>query len=156
IGYLLDDSAQDGTRGGSPPARFHGIDALGDFEVPRAQTMMRREMQVLAIEAKNMAELRLAQPGRAFCDRVENRLGIVRRAGDDPQDLAGRGLLFERFRKRFLDCQAGRTLPRLRFAPATRRRARPGFDWRRALTCLPPWHLPGSPTESLATRRLGD
>ncbi len=41
---------------------------------------------------------------RSFRDRFEHRLDIGRRAGDDTEDLAGRGLLFQGF------CQLARAV----------------------------------------------
>ena len=51
----------------------------------------------LAVETEDGAVERIAQPGGALGDGVEHGLDVGRRSRDHPQDLAGRGLLLERF-----------------------------------------------------------
>jgi hypothetical protein len=53
-------------------------------------------MNQLAVEPIDGAEERAAQPHGALDDGVEDRLHVGRRAADDAQDLARRGLLLER------------------------------------------------------------
>ena len=54
----------------------------------------------VAIDREQPAEIRFAEPHRLFEHRVEDRLKLARRGVDDRQDLGGRGLLLQRFRKR--------------------------------------------------------
>ena len=62
----------------------------------RRLTVMRDQVDQLAVEPEDVAKSRAAEPHRALGDRVEDRLDIGRRARS-PQDLARRRLLLERF-----------------------------------------------------------
>src|SRR5262249_37749305 len=68
---------------------------------------------LLAVEAPNVAESRLAQPSSAFEHRLEYRRKVAGRGIDDAQYPGGRGLLSERLVAR------GRALIQLskRFVP---------------------------------------
>ena len=44
----------------------------------------------------NHSVIALAQPRGVFCDHIQHRLDIRRRAGDDAQDFTRRGLLLQR------------------------------------------------------------
>ena len=57
--------------------------------------MPRHHAQVLTFEAEDHRICRPAHPGGALGDGIHHRLQIGRRAGDDPQDLRGGGLLLE-------------------------------------------------------------
>src|SRR5262249_9442926 len=50
---------------------------------------------LLTVEAPHEAIQSAAEPHSALHDRVEDRLDVGRRAGDDPEDLAGGGPLLE-------------------------------------------------------------
>jgi hypothetical protein len=56
---------------------------------------MSREVQQLAIEPVSGTVRPIAQSHGASHDRVEDRLDVRRRARDDPEDLARRGLLLQ-------------------------------------------------------------
>ena len=53
------------------------------------------QVQQLAVKPADHTVGRIAEPHRASGDRVEHRLAVGRRAGDDPQDLARGRLLVE-------------------------------------------------------------
>src|SRR5262249_1845837 len=55
----------------------------------------RSEVDLLAVEPSDRAAVRVEKPDRALTNRVEHRCEIGRRAGNDLQDLARRGLLLE-------------------------------------------------------------
>ena len=80
---------------GAPPIRrdrkrpAEGLDALG------GEAVVGHEVEQRPVEPEEVAELGLAELRRAPGDRVEDRLDVGRRARDDAQDLAGRGLLLE-------------------------------------------------------------
>jgi hypothetical protein len=57
-----------------------------------------------AVEQVDDADAAVTEPDGALNDRVEHGLNIGRRAGDDPQDLACRGLLFLRFSQIAVAC----------------------------------------------------
>src|SRR5262249_16084817 len=78
------------------PARRHGTAALHCLDALGPEPIVGYEVEKLPVEPKEVAELSLAESPRALRDRVEHRLDVRRRAGDHPQDLAGRGLLLER------------------------------------------------------------
>ena len=60
----------------------------------RDQPLYRYSLKDVTIEAKNHGVLRVTQPRRIFGHRIQHRLKIGRRPGDDAQDLArGRLLL---------------------------------------------------------------
>ncbi len=63
-----------------------------------------------AVDAVDLRVIGLAEPRSAVSDGVEHRLHVGRRAGDDTQDLAGRGLLLERLGQRLLQARALRPL----------------------------------------------
>ena len=65
---------------------------------------MRHEVEELAVEPVDKAELALAEPRRALRNHVEYRLDGGRRAADDIEHLAGRGLVLQ---------SLGQLLPRL-------------------------------------------
>jgi hypothetical protein len=56
--------------------------------------VVRHEVEELAVELVDKAELALAKPRRALGNHVEHRLDVGRRAADDVEHLAGRGLVF--------------------------------------------------------------
>ena len=53
------------------------------------------EVNELAIETEDRAEFARAQAERVAGNHLEHRLGVRGRARDDPEDLAGGGLLLE-------------------------------------------------------------
>ena len=61
----------------------------------RANMRVGDQVQQLAVEPADHTVGRIAEPHRASGDRVEDRLDVGGRAGDDPQDLAGGRLLLE-------------------------------------------------------------
>ena len=87
----------------------------------RGQPVVRHEVEALAVEPVDEAELGLAEPRRAPGERVENWLDVCRRARDDPQDLAGRRLLLQRLRSAH-----DSALAPPRRGPRSRRRPPPG------------------------------
>ncbi len=91
-----DASLQDGAAGRGAAGGRGGPRGPGRRERRGPQPVMGHEVQDLPVEAEDEAHLGLAEPGRAVRDRVEDRLDVGGRARDDPQDLAGRGLLLER------------------------------------------------------------
>src|SRR5262245_36411677 len=50
----------------------------------------------ICLDAKNYSILSFTQPGRIFCDYVQHRLNVGRRAGNDAQDFTCRRLLLQR------------------------------------------------------------
>src|SRR5215472_769702 len=56
----------------------------------------RRKLQKIAIVQEDYAKHGLAQARGALNNRIEHRLGICRRSGDDVKHLARRSLMFER------------------------------------------------------------
>src|SRR5262245_8865711 len=70
---------------------------LEPLQVVRSRPITRAESKLLsALVEPEVCQLRFAERGRTLENRIEHRLRVRRRAGDDPQDLAGRRLLFER------------------------------------------------------------
>ena len=69
----------------------------GEFahRTDRNRAVVGDEHEAVTIAAAHRGIERLAQAGRALDDRVEHRLDVGRRARDDPEDLAGRGLLLQ-------------------------------------------------------------
>ena len=51
----------------------------------------------LTVDAPDLRIVCVAQPRRILRDRIQHRLNIRRRAGDDAQDFARRRLLLQRF-----------------------------------------------------------
>jgi len=78
--------------------------------------MVGHEVKELAIELEDVAELRLAEPRRALRDCVEHGLDVGRRARDDAEDLAGRGLLLQRLRQALFELATRRGFVRQRLA----------------------------------------
>jgi hypothetical protein len=68
---------------------MYGIEAF------RREPVMRHEVKQPPVEPKEKAELALAEACRAMRDGVKHRLDVGRRARDDAQDLARRGLLLK-------------------------------------------------------------
>ena len=73
----------------------------------------RCKMNELPVEAEHVTELSIAEPRRALRDRIEHRLDIGRRAADDVEHLARRGLVFERFLQLALARLLGLEQPRV-------------------------------------------
>ena len=89
----------DGARKDRPPrdlraARAHWVRAPQDLE-HLGGDVVRRQMQLLAIEPMQDTEACVAQLLGASDDRIEHRLDVGRRAADDPQDVGRRGLLLQ-------------------------------------------------------------
>ena len=89
----------DGTSKDRPPrdlraARAHRVRAPQDLE-HLGGDVVRRQMQLLAIEPMQDTEACVAQLLGASDDRIEHRLDVGRRAADDPQDVGCRGLLLQ-------------------------------------------------------------
>jgi hypothetical protein len=97
VGNVLHDSGPHGpARGASPVCRRRiraavGLDRLG------RQAVVRNEVEVPSVKAKDGAELGVTQLLGTPGDGVEDGLNVGRRAGDDPQDLAGGRLLLQGF-----------------------------------------------------------
>ena len=66
------------------------------LEADRREIVVGRDVHQGAVVPEDECEGRSAEPDSAAGDRVEDRLGVGRRAGDDAQDLPGRRLLLER------------------------------------------------------------
>src|SRR5271167_1765086 len=62
----------------------------------RGDTVHRDRMKMVAVDPRQAAESRLAEPQRSFEHRVEHRGEVAGRRIDDLQDLGGRGLLLQR------------------------------------------------------------
>ncbi len=62
-----------------------------------AGSRYRHEMEQRAVKREHVRRVGVAQFQRGGRDRVEHRLSVGRRAREDAQDLAGGGLLLERF-----------------------------------------------------------
>ena len=62
----------------------------------RDRTVVRVRPQILAVEAEDGRVRGCAEAGRALDDRLQDRLEVRGRRADDPQDLGGGRLLFER------------------------------------------------------------
>jgi hypothetical protein len=65
---------------------------------------VRHEVEELAVEPVDKAELALTEPRRTFRNHVEYWLDVGRRAADDVEHLAGRGLVLK---------SLGQLIPRL-------------------------------------------
>jgi hypothetical protein len=83
-------------------ASAHGSALEGDV-AGRQRAVVSDEPEGIPIDAEDDDIEGLTQPGRAPRDAVEDRLHVGGRARDDPQDLAGRGLLLERFGQAVLE-----------------------------------------------------
>src|SRR5215813_15309246 len=64
---------------------------------PPDRSVMHREVELFPLPQHDHRIVGFAEPHRAPGDGVEDRLDVGRRAGDDPQDLAGRRLLLQGF-----------------------------------------------------------
>jgi hypothetical protein len=110
---------------------------------------VRHEVEELAVEPVDKAELALAEPRRALGNHVEHRLDVGRRAADDVEHLAGRGLVFKSLGQlltRLLQfaCESGNLLLEVGGRYARRRRFA-GFRPCR----VPPLHRPSTSTGPL-------
>ena len=88
--------------GGPDGAGRHGLRrpvATGTRAAPLqslgGDAVQRGQVDQLAIDSRDAAEVGAAQSRRALADDVEDRLDVGRGARDHPQDLAGRRLLLE-------------------------------------------------------------
>src|SRR5262245_17737092 len=68
----------------APPAWRRGIRASVHLEHLGGEAVVRHEVEELAVEPVDKAELALTEPRRALGNHVEHRLGVHRRATDDP------------------------------------------------------------------------
>jgi hypothetical protein len=69
---------------------------LEPLQVVRSRPITRAESKLLsALVEPEVCQLRFAERGRTLENRIEHRLQVRRRAGDDPQDLAGPRLLLQ-------------------------------------------------------------
>src|SRR5262249_19199782 len=59
------------------------------------KAVVRHEMEELAVEPVDKAELAHAEPRRAFGNHVEHGLDVARKTADDVEHLASRGLVFK-------------------------------------------------------------
>ena len=57
--------------------------------------MCSRREHLVALDAIDLSIDRVAQPRGTLGNRVQHRLNVRRRTGDDAQDLARRGLLLQ-------------------------------------------------------------
>src|SRR5262249_31401838 len=64
-----------------------------DLNYLGGEAVVRHEVEELAVETVDKAELALTKPRRALGNHVEHRLGIGRRTTDDAQYLRSRRLL---------------------------------------------------------------
>src|SRR6185503_7995253 len=99
VGHVDDAARQNGALRGAPaawPARVRSTKRRGTF---RVQVLESADVDELAVVSEDSAELGVAKTQRVGRDRFEDRLHIRWRAADDAQDLAGRGLLLQRFRE---------------------------------------------------------
>ena len=95
IGDVGDDAVEDRPPRGATAIRRSGEGAAYGLRRFGGVTIAGHEVEPLAVVPKDLADGALAQAGPALSDRVEHGLGVGGRAGDDPQDLAGGGLLLE-------------------------------------------------------------
>ena len=75
--------------------RIHAPEQVGSLG--RDALVMGDDVDQVAIEPEDRREHATTQPHHALDDGVEDRLDVGGRARDDPEDLAGRGLLLEGF-----------------------------------------------------------
>src|SRR5207249_3223993 len=85
---LAEDAREPGVRPGSPRLLHRLRESIGGAP-------LRDQMERLAVVEKENPQAGLAESRRAFEERVEHGGEIVRRAGDDPEDLARGRLLLE-------------------------------------------------------------
>ena len=69
----------------------------GALGFPPLASARRRHAQGRLHRRINRTSSRITQPRGAFRDRIQHRLNIRRRAGNDAQDFTRRSLLLERF-----------------------------------------------------------
>src|SRR5215510_14396591 len=91
---------------------------------PPDRSVMHREVELFPLPQHDHRIVGFAEPHRAPGDGVEDRLDVGRRAGDDPQDLAGRRLLLQGFGQGTLHIRIGR---RWLGAPLWSLEGRPAF-----------------------------
>src|SRR5215510_5520205 len=75
---------------------------------PPDRSVMHREVELFPLPQHDHRIVGFAEPHRAPGDGVEDRLDVGGRAGDDPQDLAGRRLLLQAFGQGTLHIRIGR------------------------------------------------
>src|SRR5262245_9469603 len=81
---LHDISFEYRARRHAPPTWRFGIGAPVDLKHLGGEAAVRYEVQELAVEPVDKAELGLAESLRALGDHVEHRLDVARRTTDDP------------------------------------------------------------------------
>ena len=95
IRNLHETSLEYRARRRAPPAWRCGIRASVHLEHLGGEAVVRHEVEELAVEPVDKAELALAEPRRALGNHVEHRLDVGRRTADDVEHLASRGLVFK-------------------------------------------------------------
>jgi hypothetical protein len=95
--------------------RTHGEDRACGILTFVGDAVERDELQRLAVELRNPADIGLAQPPDTLPDGVEHRLDVQGRLADDAQNLADRRLALESLRQAFLKIanRRGSVLPQL-------------------------------------------
>src|SRR6266478_5625679 len=95
LGYVNDRALEDCPSCHQRPGWARWEDATHLLESFGGDVVPGNMLDQLAIELKEPAEEATAEPDGALRNRVEHRLNVGRRAGDDAQDLAGGRLLLQ-------------------------------------------------------------
>src|SRR6516164_142925 len=109
VGDVYGFPRQDRAPGRAFPAWRARIIALNSLRLLNCPAVMRCEMDQRAIEPRNGATRRACENRGAGSDRIERRLQIGRRPGDDAEDFGGCGLPLQRLARL---CQQPRVLHR--------------------------------------------
>src|SRR5580765_1329159 len=75
-------------------------------------SILSHSVKILTDDTHNYRVAGITQPSSVFCDYIQHRLHVSRRAGDDAQNLTRRSLLLQRFlefveQSHVLDCNHG-------------------------------------------------
>ncbi len=100
-GYVedVDRTPFDGSAAGDGAAVQCGALLTHILDVAWGRTVRREHAHHLTLATEHHACLRIAQAHRVLQQRIEHRLRIRRRAGDDLEDLGCRSLPLERIRR---------------------------------------------------------
>jgi hypothetical protein len=95
---MQDDAATDGPRREGVSVRCCGKRPVEFLQRLGGLAEVGDEVYERAVESKHRAVTPVADADGSLRDRIEDRLGVGRRARDRANDLAGRRLLLERLR----------------------------------------------------------
>src|SRR4029077_10028101 len=96
VGDMDEGPGQDGAMGATCPPWTRRVRITIGGRAFLGHVMRSNKMDQLTVEREGGTQLGVAQGGGAGVDAVEYRLDIVGGARDDPQDVAGGGLLLQR------------------------------------------------------------